>query len=42
MRLWELCTPLKDERTGIVTVEFEGAVYELVRLLGDREVAKDD
>ena len=37
-----LCAPLKDERTGIVTVEFEGALYELVRLLSDREVAKDD
>ena len=37
-----LCTPLKDERTGIVTVEFKGALYELVRLLSDREVVKDD
>ena len=40
--LCEMCAPLKDERTGIVTVEFEGALYELVRLLSDREVVKDD
>ena len=40
--LAEMCTPLKDERTGIVTVEFKGALYELVRLLSDREVVKDD
>lgn len=37
-----MCTPLRDDRTGIVTVEFKGALYELVRLLSDREVVKDD
>ena len=37
-----MCTSLRDDRTGIVTVEFKGALYELVRLLSDREVVKDD
>ena len=37
-----LCAPLEDERTGIVTVEFNGVLYELVRLLSEREVVKND
>lgn len=37
-----LCAPVEDKRTGVVTVEFKGAVHELVRLLSDREVIKDD
>lgn len=36
------CQPQRDEGTGILTVQYKGALYELVRLLSDREVVKDD
>ena len=36
------CQPQRDETTGILTVQYNGAPYELVRLLGDLEVVKND
>ena len=31
------CQPKRDEKTGIYTVHYNGALYELVRLLGNIE-----
>ena len=37
-----MCIPKADPETGLIIAQWQGKNYELVRLLGDREVVKDD
>lgn len=36
------CVPVRDPRSGALFVEIDEAPYELVRLLGAEEVARDE